>query len=167
MRDMRMKRLALLLVLALAAGLAGCGMLMERHRADEPLERTRAADIRTGLTTKKEVLAWFGPPLAVARKGTIMIIPPPRSTRDGWQEVSSDTFFELFSSRHAAMEDPIVYYYDSYRERGMGFQLFFNALGGITIRSQVDRLWVLIDNRTGVVADYVFRDGKERAAPER
>ncbi len=155
-----MKRLVLLLVLALSAGPAGCGMLMERHRADEPLELKQTAAIRTGLTTKKDVLAWFGPPLAVARKGATIVIPPPRSTRDGWQEVSSDTFFELFPPRAAALDDPVIYYYDSYRERGMGFQIFFNALGGITIRSQVNRLWVLIDNKTGVVADYVFREGR-------
>lgn len=134
-------------------------MMMERHRADEPLELKQAAAIKAGSTTKQEILARFGPPLAAARRGTTMILPPPRATRSGWQEVSSDTFFELFPARAASLDDPVIYYYDSYRERGLGFQIFLGSLyGAIHMRSQVSRLWVLIDNRNGVVADYVFRD---------
>lgn len=152
-----MKGLFCVVILALIICPTGCGVMRERNLVDEPLERAQVTEIRPGTTTKRDILEWFGPPLVAAKKGATMVFSTSRAPRRGKQELSSDVFFELFSSRHENMEHSIVYYYDSYAETGRGMTCF-GYWGSMTIRSRVNRLWVLIDDKTGVVTDYVFRD---------
>ncbi len=146
-----------------AAGLAalclcGCFVTRERFQADEPLRGERIDGIRRGATTRQEILERFGPPAAVARRGTTMAYPPPGPAKRGRADVQSDAFFELFSTGRALRDAEIVYYYDSSRVKATGV-LIIPVVGGGQYSHEVvvDRLWLLIDEGTGLVEDYVFR----------
>ena len=145
---------------AVLAGLClgGCVMVRERFQADEPLPRERIREIVRGATTRREILERFGPPAAVARRGRTMVFPPPGPAKRGRQDVGSETFLELFSTARALREAEIVYYYDASRVEANGF-VFVPLIGGgyYLNRILVERLWLLIDENTGVVEDYVFR----------
>ncbi len=156
-----MKRAALLLlaVAALAAlCLCGCFVARENVLADEALPGDHIRGIRRGATTRQEILERFGPPVAVARRGATMVYPPPGSAKRGRADVPSETFFELFSAGRALRDTDIVYYYDSSRLEATGV-LIIPLVGGGFHNSEmvVQRLWLLIDDATGTVEDYVFR----------
>jgi hypothetical protein len=158
-RTIRLAGRAVLAAATLAAlCLSGCFMLKERFAADEPISREHVGNIVRGATGRREILAWFGPPTAVARRGTTMVYPPPGPVRQGWREVRSDTFFELFSPERRWRGTEIVYYYDASRVEANGFVLIPLIGGGYYQKTiLVERLWLLIDESTGIVEDYAFR----------
>ncbi|MGE5284962.1 MAG: hypothetical protein ACM3OG_08335 [Actinomycetota bacterium] len=135
--------------------LCGCFMTRELHVADEPLPRDRIREIRRGVTTRQEILERFGPPVAVARHGSTMVYPPPGRTKQGRVEVPSDAFFELFSTGHAPMDSEIVYFYDASRFEATGILVI--PIGSYSTRVAVERLWLFIDERKGIVQEYVLR----------
>lgn len=137
--------------------LSGCAAVWERYRADEPLGHDRVAVIRPGETTRKEVLLRFGPPVAVARRGTTMIFPPPGEQKRGRLDVPSEVFFELFSAKRALTDDDIVYYYYSPQEKMAGFFVLLGG-GGYTRRVAIEKVWFLINDRTGIVEDCRYRN---------
>ena len=146
-------------VAALAAlCLCGCFVARENIAADEGLPGERIRGIRRGETTRQEILERFGPPVAVARRGTTMVYPPPGSARRGRSDVQSDAFLELFSTGRPLRDSDIVYYYDSARLKATGVLIIPLIGGGYHSREMVvERLWLLIDGNTGAVEDYVFR----------
>jgi hypothetical protein len=100
--------------------------------------------IEPGRTTKKQILDLFGPPAAIARKGA------------SDQARAAVTSLESFS--RPLNDDDIVYYYRSGTAE-------VNAMGAVplpdtvtTSRStQTSELWILIDDRSGVVQDYITK----------
>lgn len=147
------KILATVVSLALIA--SGCYVMGGKYRADEPFTEAQIRKITPGTTTKQDLLDWFGPPVAVARKGAVMKIPVPGLRKEGSHDVQADTFFELFSSKHALTEQHIIYYY--YYAEIKGTEVMVFLAGTAYQREVVDKLWLLVDDRTGVVADYIFR----------
>ena len=140
--------LPLIAVAALAAlCMCGCFVARENVLADEALPGEHIRGIRRGATTRQEILERFGPPVAVARRGNPMVNP-------------AETSFELFSTGRSLRDTEIVYYYDSSRLKATGV-LIVPLVGGGYHKSEtvVERLWLLIDDGTGIVEDYVFRGG--------
>lgn len=145
---------AVLIALCLSSCLIG-----GRYLADEPIGMKRAERIRPGQTSIREVMTWLGPPEAIARSGKTIIFPPPSIGKSGSLEMDSDVFFELFSSGRELREEEAVYYYDASRRSSLGaiMILIIINFGGQTDRVEAERLWLLVDERTGTVEDYVYR----------
>jgi hypothetical protein len=136
-------------------GMSSCVVGKSKHIIGEPFNETRIKQIQRAETTKKDILKWFGPPVAIARQGTTMTLPPPGLTKEGYEEVSYETFFELFDAKHEIIEGHIIYYY-YYRE----IKGSFAAIGPVDNSKQrlvVSKLWILINDTTGIVEDYLLR----------
>lgn len=117
-------------------------------RVDSPLSQAVVDTIKPGVTQKYKILDLFGPPTAIARKNKVMTMPPPGHLKSGFIEVNSETFFEAFLLKHGNTDNHIVYYY--YHPSAWDSE---------------SRLWVYIDETTGVVDDYLFRAPQERLGP--
>ncbi|MCK4736989.1 MAG: hypothetical protein KAT10_00405 [Sulfurimonas sp.] len=108
--------------------------------------------------SKHELIGILGLPLAVAKQnGTPMYIPKPFENTS--KRLQPDVFFELFASKHDLDEHYVIYYYQHCSFTGYGLGIlsyaempFFMPGKHIT----VDKLWVLIDERTQKVVDYRF-----------
>lgn len=137
---------------------SGCFVIKQRLPADEPLPAARIGAIRAGATTRREILEWFGPPTGIARRGAVMVYPAPGVAMRGRVDIRSDAVFELFSAGRTPRASDIVYYYDSACVKGLGI-LFIPIVGGggYTREVAVERLWILIDENTGLVEGHVFR----------
>jgi hypothetical protein len=146
-------------VVLILACLSGCCLIGGQYLADEPIGKKRVEKISPGQTSIREVLTWLGPPSAIARSGKTVIFPPPSIGKSGSLEMNSDAFFELFSPGRALREEEVVYYYDASRKSSLGglaIMILIN-FGGQTDRVKVERLWLLVDERTGTIEDYVYR----------
>ena len=115
--------LAALLVLAL---LPGC--LVARYREGNRLPLERVERIRPGVTTKGEILEWFGPPQSYGEASLMERIlvegPPPPGIR-----------------RPAALPDVLAYEFHDGRARGV-LLLLFNYL---ELSVDSDRLVLFFD----------------------
>ncbi len=136
--------------------LCGCMIVASKYEAGEPLREEQLEKIQPGKTTRQEILEMFGPPVAVARKGKVMKIPSPGQRKEGSQEIDSEPFFELFSTTHELTENHIIYYYYYSEETGIGAIVLFTA--GAKAKLGVDKLWILVNDETGIVEDYLFRE---------
>ncbi len=143
----------------LILGLAGCYM-GERYVAGEPFSEQALAGLEQGTMTRQDVLQWFGPPVAVARRGSTMTFPPAGIRNEGWQDIQSDTFFEHFPANAGSDNGRIIYYYRAPRVTMNGAFSILIA-GGYTRRILADELWILIDERTGAVKAFVLRTGEK------
>ena len=129
------------------------------------LPRENIEKIQPGKTKKTEILEWFGLPMAIGAKGATLTILRESAwvgealggkiRRGGYYQAEADTFFELFSSKHKIVEQHRVYYY--YRAVSTQFGFFAALAIYETRKTRFDKLWLLINEETGVVEDYVFR----------
>jgi hypothetical protein len=142
--------------------LGGCYM-GEHYIAGEPFSEKALAGLEQGTMTKQDVLQWFGPPVAVARRGSTMTFPPPGMRNEGWEEIQSDTFFELFPANAGHVDGRIIYYYHAPQITMNGVFSILIA-GGYTRRIVTDELWLLIDERTGKIEDFILKPGEKEAA---
>ncbi len=143
-------------------GLGGC-YVGERYVTGEPFSEQALTGLEQGTLTRQDVLQWFGPPVAVARRGSTMTYPPAGIRNEGWEDIESDTFFELFSASAGHADGWVIYYYRAPRVTMNGAVSILIA-GGYTRRIVTDELWLLIDERTGAVEAFVLRTGKKAAA---
>ena len=161
MREGSTRRLSLhpvlffLFSLWISMWISGCFLMTAEYKMGETIEDESAKNIQPGKTVKQDILQWFGPPIAIARKGELVKIPRLGANRTGWDEIQSDTFFELFSSKQPLTQNHIVYYYHSAEETSTAGMLIVYAHGEGKLA--VSNLWILIDDKTGVVADFLFR----------
>jgi hypothetical protein len=134
-----------LVVVIGSAVLTGClyasGTEKQRSFNDAEVKK-----IERGRTTKEEILRWFGPPLAIARKDEGDKIIPPENVR-------AETFLELFAAKHTLTEGDVVYYYRNVEAKNSGGVVLFVVLEDR--RLATSKLWVLIDNGNGIVKDFV------------
>ncbi len=138
--------------------LTGC-MYGRRYIHNEPIGQERIEGFKPGQTTVRDVLTKLGPPAAIARGKRTIIFPLPTINKSSNREMQSDAFFELFSLGRELRDEEVVYYYDASRTSSLGgiVILIFLNIGGDTNRIEVDRLWLLVNERTGFVEDYVYR----------
>lgn len=120
--------------------------------------------VEPGKTTKRELLKRFGPPVTIAAQDEMTVIPlvydvPPLRPGNTYA-IRSDTWFELFSADRDLTEYHRVYYYYALsRSRVLMFFWLFDYRGSST---ETDRLWFLVDERTGTVEDYAFKEHGKR-----
>jgi len=138
------------------------------YKTGEPIREDKVAMLEPGKTTKEELFERFGAPTSIAARGEITVIPSVRvqplamvtgGPNGGWigdyYKIETNTFFELFSVNHELSEYHRVYYYRSVVSKGMLFMgIFVNYQSGKTL---TDSLWALVNEKTGIVEDYVFR----------
>ena len=128
-----------------------------------PMEQVQ--QIETDKTTKKEIFDKLGPPKAIAAKDEVSTFPaeriaghgrltPPHydssipihewKTRLPYYRIDSHTLFELFSKDRQLTEYHQIYYYsDGIPRKG--------------VYEPESRLWILINEKTGTVEDYILR----------
>lgn len=139
----------LIALLALAAMLtAGC-VGVWGSRTGRAIKRSTVAKIEPGCTSREQVLERFGVPDA--------IVEPGRSVpfmRGGHGNIVTQPF-SLFSSAHSITRDHRVYFYVTTK--------LVAAWAGVphlcaqTGTSKTDQLFVLINERTALVEDYVYK----------
>ncbi len=141
-----------------AVGTTGCAVISGKYVVEEPFTGAQVKQIRNYYTTKADILGWFGPPAAIARKGTVLKVPPPGPFKRGSREVPAEQFFKLFAESHALTGDHIVYYYQDSSLHWADIVIVSGAFP-TTPSMRVTKLWVLINEKTGLVDDALL--GKE------
>ena len=135
-------------VLLASAYLSGC-IYVTKTTDEQLFTKAQAEKIERGKTTKAEVLQWFGPPLAIVRKNE------GGQALKGEEDIRPETFFELFSGKHVISQDHVVYYY---RNLGKGAMIGYVVVAGRAQEWKTrERLWILINQKNGIVEDYMLR----------
>ena len=135
----------LLLVIGCTA-LTACMYGSATTKSGETFTNAAVKNIQPGKTTKEDILNWFGPPLAIARKAE-------EDKMIAVENVRADTFLELFSARRTLTDSDVVYYYRNVEIRSSGGMI---GLAVIAHNQEATaKLWILIDNRNGIVEDFV------------
>lgn len=143
----------LALAVLITLTLKGCLVVGGTTKLDDQISEKSVKQITAGKTTKSEILEWFGPPTAIARRGKSLAIPD--ADFDGTRTVDSETFFELFSIKHDLTEDHIIYYYQSFKVGSTAGIFLF--VGSESKKVHSSKIWMLINNNTGIVEDYVYK----------
>lgn len=155
------KALLLSAAIALLASVqTGCAIISGQHVIEQPFTEKQVKQIRSDRTTKADILAWFGPPVALARHSGAMKVPPPGPGKRGSNDLAPELYLGLFAQKHRLTSDHIVYYY---QDSSLHWSEVVFLVGPfITEPSmEVRKLWVLINERTGNVEDMLL------AAPEK
>jgi len=157
-----MKLWKLGLLLGLTLFLMTGGITLFKYSGTE-IRAARVAKIKPGETLKRDALKWFGAPITISAPGEIVEIPqastpdkeyriPRRATI-----VESDTFFDLFSREVEITEYHRVYYF--YFSESKELMYFLMVATYDQIDTKFDKLWLLVNERTGVVEEYFFKQG--------
>ncbi len=144
---------------------AGCILPVGGKRTGRPLgERSR---IVPGTTTKADLFAAFGAPMAIV--GADEYVEVPAETVHHYDDIGrkgkwfgggswvqqGDAWLELFAARSALRDAHRVYYWYTTSDGG----LFVFLLVGVETRSaSTGELWVLVDEATGIAEDVVYRE---------
>jgi hypothetical protein len=179
-RGERMRSRGLLFaVMALFAATAACGIVILPNRTvlDEPFKAEQVKAIQNGLTTKKEILAWFGPPLVVARPGTTVRMPEQELYNALGEDVSADTLFTRFKNASRSPRSPLLYYYEDQELEWEDLGAFLllmpvvrgpngSVAGPVNGRMKVTKLWILLDDANQRVVDHQIEEGKQKLTNE-
>ncbi len=165
---MSISRVKTLLLGALTAFFAivttGCAVFSGKYVTEEPFSGEKVKQIRNYYTTKADILGRFGPPVAIARQGAVLQVPPPGPVKHGSREVTAEQFFKRFTENRVLTGDYIVYYYQDSSLHWADI-LFLYGVFPTTPSMRVTKLWVLINEKTGIVEDAVLgKEEKERDA---
>jgi hypothetical protein len=155
-----MRRIAQAVVAAVAALSAGGCLPALSFRTGQPIGDNQVAAIAPGTTTKYDLLERFGAPAAIVARGEVTVIDAPLTWAAPYRtEVSGsfggDTVYELFPPAGERGDYRRIYCYRHVVSRKM---IYFMLLAlyerGDTAS---DLLWVLVNEKTGIVEDYAFR----------
>ena len=141
--------------------MTGCITLFKYSGTE--IKASRVAKIKPGETLKREALEWFGAPITISAPGEIIVIPkvstpdkeyrvPRRATI-----VKSDTFFDLFSPETEITQYHRVYHF--YFSESKELMYFLMLATYDQIDTKFDKLWLLVNEKTGIVEKYFFRPG--------
>ena len=164
---MKLWKAGILLALSFSV-LTGCITLFKYSGTE--IKASRVAKIKPGETLKREALEWFGAPITISAPGEIIVIPkvsipdkeyrvPRRATI-----VESDTFFDLFSPEAEITEYHRVYHFYFSESRELMYFLIVATYDEID--TKFDKLWLLVNEKTGVVEEYFFRQGIRPLPPK-
>ncbi len=142
-----------LICAVLATVLAGAGGCVTAA-AKAPFRTDRIERLRDDDTTRTQVLDWFGPPLAIARRGGSTTMPVPPTGEPG----SSDAVLGFFSSRGGPTDGSTVYYYE-YRNHRVP-PTYGVWLDKAEVLTSVGRLWILLEQPRCIVADFQHTQGE-------
>ncbi len=126
-----------------------------------PIGTERVKSIIPGTSTKSDVFERFGVPASIAVRDEILtisstaIMGKPFSSRFVYR-LNADTFFSLFPP---VDEYHRVYYfcYAVSYTYPVWYVLYFGENG----KTKTDRLWVLVNEKAGLVEDYAFKRYEE------
>ena len=157
---------ALLGALMLVFVLASCYLPSPSFSTGRYISRTELGRIEPGLTTKQQLLDAFGPPMGIATRGEDLYLQRPVQwmggvpLRWGIDIQSGGAMFEFFALREGLGPGHRVYYFysSSGRQRAIFLLVYINERSWV----EMDRLWVLVNEETGIVEDYQYmpRSGK-------
>ncbi len=111
-----------------------------------------------GKSTKSNLLNMFGAPVTIASRGETLNIPSPCEAGfplklcRGSYRLKAETFFTLFPEM---AEDNIIYYY--YHAVSYKYPIMLILYNRESGKTKTDRLWVLVNEMTGIVEDYAFK----------
>jgi len=141
--------------------MTGCLTLFKYSGTE--IKEARVAQIQPGKTHKRDALEWFGAPITISARGEIVVVPkvsvPDKEYRVPQRPtiVESDTFFDLFASDVEFTKYHRVYYFHFVESRNLTYYLLVATYDEIDTR--FDKLWLLVDEKTGIVDDYFFKKG--------
>ncbi len=148
-----MKRAFIHLIALIPVLFTGCAFSGSAIRPD------RVQSLVPGISTKSQLFEKFGVPAIISAKDEIMtlsVAPVPSGSNPnlGRSAVKfrSDTFFTLFPP---ADEYHRVYYY--YRVYTTSYPVWYILYFGTNGKTETDRLWVLVNEKTGLVKDYAYK----------
>jgi hypothetical protein len=150
-----------MLVSLLSLAITGCTM-------GKPIPFEQVQYLSPEQTTRSELLDKFGAPMSiVGRKDTIVLPTPsirgyfdPAHFPDAIYELRGDTFFTLFPEvKNDNYNDKVYYYYSAVSQK-LPIPLF--VYWGYSGSTQIDQLWVLVNESTGMVENFAYRQqGKD------
>ena len=141
--------------------LPGCLTLFKYSGTE--IKAAQVAQIQPGKTLKRDALEWFGAPMTISARGEIVVVPKASVPDKEYRipriltVVNSDTFFDLFSPEVEFTEYHRVYYFYFSESRDLTY--YFLVAKYNEIDTKFDKLWLLVDERTGIVEDYFFKEG--------
>jgi hypothetical protein len=154
-------------LVALALGGQGCAPILP-YTSGAPVPKATVSAMQPGKTTKYELLEHFGMPLSIAKKGETVLIPRGKEHSTGsspgvgtvilarFESVSGDALFEAFSSRPIGPEHRVYYYGHSIStKRSLVMFTYIREWAETT----TDELWVLVNEKNGIVEDFLYRPG--------
>lgn len=142
-----------------ALSLGGC-LPSFALKTGSPVVEEQVRGIVPGTTTKGELFDRFGSPTAIVGRDEVAVVVTPATyaapyRRESTYAFDAGTFYELFGAAGATDEYRRIYFY---RHVVSGKMTYFMLLAmyehGDT---KSDRVWVLIDEKTGVVEDYAYK----------
>lgn len=155
-----MRRIAQSLVAAIVAlSLGGCLPAISL-KTGRPIGEDQVTAVTPGTTTKSELFERFGAPTAIAAPDEIAVIATPSTwaapyRRDSSYSLDANTFHELFPAARESGEYRRIYYYRHVVSRKMIYFMLLALYESGETKS--DRLWVLVNEKTGIVEDYAFK----------
>ncbi len=150
-----MKRQKIFLAALLATSLLGC------VATGVPLRTEQVKSIVPGKSTKNDLLDMFGAPASIASRNETLTLPSPAimkkplSNRFSYK-LRADTFFTLFPP---VDEYHRIYYF--YRAVSYTYPVWYILYFGENGKTKTDRLWVLVNEKTGLIEDYAFKRYEE------
>lgn len=140
--------------------LAGGCLPSVTFRTGKPIGKDNLASLKPGATTKIELFERLGAPTAVVVRDEVTAIATPSTwaapyLRGAAYRFDSGTFYELFPVARAVDDYLRIYYYQYVTSRKMNYFMILAVYESGTTKS--DRLWVLVNEKTGVVEDYAYK----------
>lgn len=129
----------------------------------EALREEGVAAITPGTTTKRQLFERLGAPSAILGSDEVAVMASPVTWTSIYENrtfytFKSDTFFGLFPK--GLDEYRRIYYYEHVKSGKIGFILVLGLYeSGYT---DTDRLWILMNEKTGIVEDYAFKKHDRR-----
>lgn len=162
------RRLALPGALMLVFMLASCYLPSPSFRTGRYISKTQLDRIEPGVTTKQQLLDAFGLPMGIATRDEDLYVQRPVQwmgsipLRWGIDIQSGGSMFEFFARKEELSPEHRVYYF--YRASGKQRAIFLLVYIHEKSWVEIDRLWVLVNEETGIVEDYQYipRSGNSR-----
>jgi len=129
-------------------------------RTGKPIVEDNVLAMTPGTTTKSELFERLGAPTAVVVRDEVTAIATPPTwaashRNESTYSFDANTFYELFPAARESGEYRRIYYYHHVTSRKMNYVMLLAVYeSGSTT---ADRLWVLVDEKTGCLADYAFQ----------
>ena len=156
------KRAAIGAALALLLAGGGCYIPPGASKGGRLIPEASVRALRPGVTTKGELFDRFGPPAAVLAPGETAVLSPendfnvPARPWGTSVRADADAVFELFPPATAeAAEYRRIHFFR--RSEGDAATLVLIFWTDSRHRTDTDRLWALVDERTRIVEDYAYR----------
>ncbi len=129
-------------------------------KTGKPISEDNVAATTPGTTTKNELFERLGAPTAIVAGDEVTVVATPPTwaapyRRGSTYSFAADTFYELFPAARESGEYRRIYYYHHVASRKMNYFMILAVYE--SGETKADRLWVLVNEKTGIVEDYAFK----------